>query len=165
MEVELSQQLHQKGLWIVTAESCTGGSIAGRITRIAGSSHVFWGGFVAYDNSAKVALLDVPAELITRHGAVSAEVAQAMATGALARMPEPFRSKGLALATTGIAGPGGGTAEKPIGLCYLGLAVVGRTQARAIQSPSGLERVENQRFFADQALAWAIATVRTSKIV
>lgn len=102
---------------LATAESCTGGLIAATLTEIAGSSDVVERGFVTYSNAAKTALLGVPAALIAAHGAVSAEVAAAMATGALAQAPVA-----AAVAVTGIAGPGGGSAEKPVGLVYLALA-------------------------------------------
>lgn len=102
---------------IATAESCTGGMIGAAITDIAGSSAVFDRGFITYSNEAKTELLGVPATLIGEHGAVSAEVAEAMAKGALARS-----NADVAIAVTGIAGPGGGTAEKPVGLVWFGLA-------------------------------------------
>jgi nicotinamide-nucleotide amidase len=104
-------------LKIAVAESCTGGLIAGALTEIAGSSDVFERGFVTYSNEAKQDLLGVPAGLIAEHGAVSAEIAEAMALGALAHS----RAQ-LALSVTGIAGPGGGSAEKPVGLVHFGLA-------------------------------------------
>ncbi len=101
------------GLTVATAESCTGGLVAGCLTEIAGSSDVFECGLVSYSNAAKTELLGVPAELIDAHGAVSAEVAEAMARGALAG------SKADAtVALTGVAGPSGGTAEKPVGLVH-----------------------------------------------
>ncbi len=103
----------RSGLTVATAESCTGGLVAGCLTEIAGSSDVFECGFVSYSNAAKAELLGVPAELVAKQGAVSAEVAEAMARGALAR------SKADAtVALTGVAGPGGGTAEKPVGLVH-----------------------------------------------
>lgn len=104
-------------LRIATAESCTGGLIAGLLTEIPGSSDVLERGFVAYSNQAKSDLLGVPAKLIQAHGAVSAEVAQAMAAGALDNSPAD-----AAVAVTGIAGPTGGTAVKPVGTVYLGAA-------------------------------------------
>jgi len=102
------------GLTIATAESCTGGLVAGALTEIAGSSDVFECGFVTYSNAAKTGLLGVPAGLIDAQGAVSAEVAEAMARGALDRSKAD-----AAVALTGVAGPGGGTAEKPVGLVHL----------------------------------------------
>jgi nicotinamide-nucleotide amidase len=110
----LVRSLREKGWKIATAESCTGGLVAAAITDVAGSSDVFDRGFVTYSNAAKIEMLGVPAELIAKHGAVSAEVAQAMADGAL-----NHSNADLAIAITGIAGPSGGTAEKPVGLVYL----------------------------------------------
>ena len=106
-----------KGLHIATAESCTGGLIAALLTEIPGSSDVVERGFVTYSNEAKIELLGVPAELLRAHGAVSRDVARAMAQGALAHS----RAQ-LAVAVTGIAGPGGGSAEKPVGLVHLATA-------------------------------------------
>ena len=102
---------------IATAESCTGGLIASRITNVSHSSEVFRYGWVTYANEAKITELGVPPELIEKHGAVSAEVARAMAEGAL-------RGSGadIAVAVTGIAGPTGGTPAKPVGLVHFGLA-------------------------------------------
>jgi len=104
-------------LKIATAESCTGGLIAGALTEIAGSSAVFERGFVTYSNEAKQDLLGVPADLLAAKGAVSAEVAEAMALGAL----KNSRAQ-LALSVTGIAGPDGGSAARPVGLVHFGLA-------------------------------------------
>ena len=102
---------------LATAESCTGGLVAGALTAIAGSSDVIERGFVTYSNEAKSELLGVPPETIAAHGAVSAETAAAMARGALARAPVD-----LAVSVTGIAGPGGATPTKPVGLVLCGLA-------------------------------------------
>ena len=106
-----------KGLRLATAESCTGGLIAASLTEIAGSSDVVERGFVTYSNDAKTELLGVPADVIAALGAVSEEVARAMAQGVLARAPVD-----LAVSVTGIAGPGGVTATKPVGLVFLGIA-------------------------------------------
>ena len=103
-----------RGLTLATAESETGGLVAGRLTSVPGSSDVFVGGVIAYSNDVKQRELDVPEELLRVHGAVSAEVAAAMARGARERL-----GADVAVAVTGIAGPGGGTAEKPVGLVYL----------------------------------------------
>jgi nicotinamide-nucleotide amidase len=102
-----------KGMKLATAESCTGGMVAAALTDIAGSSDVVERGFVTYSNEAKAELLGVPPTLVAAHGAVSAEVAAAMAEGALARAPVD-----LSVAITGIAGPSGGTATKPVGLVW-----------------------------------------------
>ena len=112
----LLQLCREKELRIVTAESCTGGLIAACLTAVPGSSDVLERGFVTYSNEAKVEMIGVPAALIAAHGAVSAEVAEAMAEGAL----KASRAD-LAVSVTGIAGPGGATPGKPLGLVYLGL--------------------------------------------
>jgi nicotinamide-nucleotide amidase len=106
-----------KGWLVATAESCTGGLIAACLTEIPGSSAVVERGFVTYSNEAKTEMLGVPAEMIARVGAVSEEVAQAMAAGALARSRAH-----LAVSVTGVAGPGGGTRDKPVGRVHLALA-------------------------------------------
>ena len=105
------------GLTIATAESCTGGLVAGALTAIAGSSDVVDRGFVTYSNAAKMQMLGVPPTLLAQHGAVSQPVAVAMAEGAL-----KASGAGLAVSITGIAGPGGGSADKPVGLVHFALA-------------------------------------------
>jgi nicotinamide-nucleotide amidase len=105
------------GLLLATAESCTGGLVAAVITSIAGCSSVFERGFVTYSNAAKTELLGVPAEMIAAHGAVSEPVARAMAEGALLRSHAD-----IAVSVTGIAGPDGGSAEKPVGLVHFACA-------------------------------------------
>src|SRR4029450_8609315 len=107
-------------LMIATAESCTGGLLAALLTEIAGSSDVLERGFVTYSNAAKQQELGVAGELLARHGAVSAEGATALPAGARARA-----AADVAISITGIAGPGGGSAAKPVGLVYLGAAVIG----------------------------------------
>ena len=106
-----------RGWQLATAESCTGGLVAAALTAIAGASDVVERGFVVYSNEAKSELLGVPPATIAAHGAVSAETAAAMAQGAILRAPADF-----AISVTGIAGPGGGGREKPVGLVFLGLA-------------------------------------------
>lgn len=107
----------KRGLRIATAESCTGGMIAAALTDVAGSSDVFERGFVTYSNDAKQELIAVPPTILAKYGAVSAETANAMARGALARSRAD-----VAISVTGIAGPGGGSAEKPVGLVWFGVA-------------------------------------------
>ena len=114
IEERVLELCRTRELTIATAESCTGGLVAARLTSVPGSSDVVLGGVVAYADEVKRTELDVPAELIERHGSVSAEVAAAMARGARARL-----GADVAVAVTGIAGPGGGTPEKPVGLVYL----------------------------------------------
>jgi len=106
-----------RGLKIATAESCTGGLVAGALTEIPGCSDVFDRGFVTYSNAAKQQILSVAAAILERHGAVSRETADAMAAGALA-----MSDADLAVAITGIAGPAGGSAEKPVGLVHFAAA-------------------------------------------
>lgn len=106
-----------RGLKVATAESCTGGLVAGALTEIAGSSDVVDRGFVTYSDSAKRAMLDVPAETLARSGAVSRETAEAMAQGALAHSEAD-----LVMSVTGVAGPGGGSPEKPVGLVHFAAA-------------------------------------------
>jgi len=105
---------------IVTAESCTGGLICGCLTAMAGSSEVVEGGYITYSNESKTRLLGVPRDAIADHGAVSDIVASAMAEGALAQSEAD-----IAISVTGIAGPGGGTKQKPVGLVYMALAQTG----------------------------------------
>ena len=114
---DLLEKARQKHFHIVTAESCTGGLIAGLLTEIPGSSDVVERGFVTYSNDAKEELLGVPRQLLEDHGAVSEPVARAMAQGAL-KHARAERS----IAVTGIAGPGGGSAQKPVGLVYIAVA-------------------------------------------
>jgi len=116
----LLKAYEQRGLKIATAESCTGGLVAALLTEIAGSSAVVERGFVTYSNEAKTELIGVPADLIAAHGAVSEPVARAMAEGALRHSKAD-----VAVGITGIAGPSGGTATKPVGLVHFGLAKQG----------------------------------------
>jgi nicotinamide-nucleotide amidase len=113
----LLERCRARGLRIVTAESCTGGLVAATLTAIAGSSDVVDSGFVTYSNAAKEAMLGVPAGTLKRHGAVSTQTAAAMAAGALRRSQAD-----LSVAITGIAGPGGGTKAKPVGLVHFAAA-------------------------------------------
>lgn len=130
----LARELKARGLMMATAESCTGGLIAGACTEISGSSEWFERGFVTYSNAAKSELLGVPMALIDQHGAVSEPVARAMASGAMAHSPAQ-----LAVAVTGVAGPTGGSAEKPVGTVWFGWA-----------TPEGVF-TEHQRFDGDRA--------------
>jgi nicotinamide-nucleotide amidase len=134
------------GLKIATAESCTGGLIAAALTAIAGSSDVVDRGFVTYSNAAKTELLGVPATLIASVGAVSEEVAHAMAEGALARA-----GVDLAVSVTGVAGPGGGSVEKPVGLVWFGRARAGAA-AKTLRRVFPGDRAEVRRASVAQAL-------------
>ena len=115
----LGRRLADRGWQMAAAESCTGGLVGHVITQVPKSSDHFLGGVVSYSNAAKEDLLDVPNDLLERVGAVSAEVAEAMTAGALARFPVAR----LALAVTGIAGPDGGSDDKPVGLTYVAAAL------------------------------------------
>ena len=151
----LAYMLRERGLHLVTAESCTGGLIAAACTSIAGSSDWFERGIVCYSNEAKTELLGVPATLIVKHGAVSAEVARAMAEGALAHSPAD-----LSLAVTGVAGPSGGTEAKPVGTVWLALARRGEpAQATLLQLQGNRAEVREQT--VDRALQTALAALRS----
>jgi nicotinamide-nucleotide amidase len=117
-----------RGLTLATAESCTGGMVAAELTAIPGSSDVFLGGAVTYSDELKQLLVDVPAAVLAEHGAVSAKTAQAMAEGARRRL-----GADLAVAVTGVAGPGGGSEAKPVGLVYLHVSGAGGGRAREMQ--------------------------------
>ncbi|MEO5955660.1 MAG: nicotinamide-nucleotide amidohydrolase family protein, partial [Nitrospiraceae bacterium] len=116
MEEIVGRELVKRGLMVAIAESCTGGLIGHRLTQVAGSSAYLDRGAVCYSNRAKTEMLGVPADLIVKHGAVSPEVAASMAKGIRERA-----NVSVGLSVTGIAGPGGGTATKPVGLVYIGL--------------------------------------------
>jgi nicotinamide-nucleotide amidase len=128
--------LRERSLTLATAESCTGGLVAGRLTDVPGASAVFLGGIVAYSNDVKAAQLDVPQETLREHGAVSAETAEAMARGARARL-----GADVAVSVTGVAGPDGGTAEKPVGLVFLHASGPTGDLARRLDVPGDRETV------------------------
>ena len=136
------------GLMLATVESCTGGLLAAALTGIPGASDVVERGFVTYSNDAKSELLGVPPELIERHGAVSEPVARAMAEGALARS-----RANLGISITGVAGPSGGTALKPVGLVYLACAAQGRETIVACKTYGPRGRGEIRRLAVSAALA------------
>lgn len=140
------------GLMAATAESCTGGLVAGALTDIPGSSDVVERGFVTYSNAAKIGMLGVPQALIAAHGAVSEPVARAMAEGALAHSPAD-----MAVAITGIAGPGGGTAEKPEGLVHFACARRGRETAHARIEFGTIGRAAVRARSVEQALGMLLA--------
>jgi nicotinamide-nucleotide amidase len=138
-----------RGLSVALAESCTGGLVAASITEVAGSSGYFLGGVVAYANAAKETHLGVPTAVLAAHGAVSAQVAKEMAQGARARFVSTF-----AASITGVAGPDGGSAEKPVGLVYLGLAREGVVDVRRLQLTG--DRAAIREAAARAALEWLI---------
>jgi nicotinamide-nucleotide amidase len=124
---QLADLLQQSGRMLTTAESCTGGLIAAACTDVAGSSQWFERGFVTYSNEAKTEMLGVPAALIAEHGAVSEAVVRAMAVGAIAHS----RAQ-VAVAVTGVAGPGGGSALKPVGTVWFGFVVNGLCSSECV---------------------------------
>ena len=136
---------HSNGLRVGTAESCTGGLIAHLITEIPGSSEYFLGAIVTYANEIKTGLADVPAAVLEAHGAVSAQVARAMADGARGRL-----GVDVAVAVTGVAGPDGGTASKPVGLTYVAVADGSGDDVRRFVWDS--DRAGNKRLSAAAAL-------------
>lgn len=142
----ISQQLTNRHETIAVAESCTGGGLAYYISQVPGISNVFLGGMVTYANSAKINLLHIPKDTIATHGAVSKEIALLMAKNC----KQAFGST-WALSTTGIAGPGGGSKEKPVGIVWIGIA--GPTIHEAYQFVfENLSRLEHQRKTIEQAL-------------
>ena len=135
----LGELLRERGWMLSTAESCTGGLIGARLTQTAGSSNWFRGGVITYSNALKEGLLGVPAELLARHGAVSDEVARAMAQGTVERL-----GCDIAVSATGIAGPGGGTEEKPVGTVYLGLCTQGTVSAQLCHFRGSRQQIQEQ---------------------
>jgi len=146
---DLLERYRQAKLRIVTAESCTGGMVAARLTDIAGASDVVERGFVTYSNEAKTEMLSVPTAMLQHYGAVSAQVARSMAEGALSHARAD-----VAIAITGIAGPGGATPGKPVGLVYLALA------RRGMETT-----VERQQFAGDRQAVREAATVRALELL
>ena len=128
IEEKLGEELRERGLTIAVAESCTGGLLGSRITDVPGSSEYFLGGVIAYQNEVKEALLHVPHDVIASQGAVSPQTAAAMAVGC-----RDLFSCDIAVSITGIAGPGGGSEEKPVGLTYIGLATETGVTSRRFQ--------------------------------
>jgi nicotinamide-nucleotide amidase len=129
----------RRGLTLATAESCTGGLVAARLTSVPGSSDVFVGGVVAYANDVKERELGVPREVLERHGAVSAEAAEAMAQGARERL-----GADVAVAVTGVAGPDGGTEEKPVGLVFVHASGPDGEEGRRSELPGDREMVRGR---------------------
>jgi len=145
LEETVVKLLSERKQTVAVAESCTGGYLAHRITNVPGASSVFLAGYVTYSNEAKVAMLGIEPRLISDHGAVSEQVARAMAEGARTNAKTTF-----ALATTGIAGPAGGTEEKPVGTVFIALAAEGK--------PTKIER----RFFPDDRPTFKELTTQTA---
>lgn len=145
LELRIGERLTEAGYTLATAESCSGGLIAHRITNVAGSSAHFLGGVVAYSNGVKTRLLGVSEADIASHGAVSGEVARGMAEGVRARFGADF-----GIGVTGIAGPGGGSLEKPVGLVYV--CVAGKAEATVARNEFAGTREEVKSQAAGKAL-------------
>ncbi|GAC1556523.1 MAG: hypothetical protein NVS2B7_32090 [Herpetosiphon sp.] len=146
---EAGQALQRRRWTLATAESCTGGLVGALVTAVAGSSAYYLGGIIAYSNDVKMQQLGVPVEIIVRDGAVSEACARAMAEGVRTRL-----GTDLGVATTGVAGPGGGTADKPVGLVFVALAGPGWT--RCVRYHWQGDRGSNQRRAARAALEMVI---------
>lgn len=158
LEHALVTRLSQRGETLALAESCTGGLIANRITNVPGASQVFLAGYITYANEAKIRMLGVPAEAIREHGAVSESVARAMAEGARRDSGATY-----ALAVTGIAGPGGGTEEKPVGTVFMALATPEQTVVR--RHLNALERETFKFLTAQQAMMLLWRELRTRPLL
>ena len=147
MEEVVGRQLRETGQTIAVAESCTAGMLGMYITRVPGSSSYFKGGIICYDNNAKEELCGVPPELLQKHGAVSAEVAEAMARGVRRALHST-----IGLSITGIAGPGGGSPEKPVGLVYIGISDGYQSESRHRVMPGDRESIRERSSYL--ALSW-----------
>jgi PncC family amidohydrolase len=145
LENLVGQLLRQHGLQLAVAESCTGGLVSHRLTNVPGSSAYYLGSITAYANRAKVRLLGVRWETLERYGAVSAETAVEMARGVRQTL-----AADIGVSVTGIAGPDGGTLDKPVGLVYIGLSAPGVEEAHSFYWQGG--RIENKELSAEQAL-------------
>ena len=159
LEEELGSLLREKKLTIATAESCTGGLLSSRLTDVSGSSEYIKLNFVTYANEAKNQILNVSWDILNTKGAVSEECAQAMAEGL-----HNATQCDIALCTTGIAGPTGGTKEKPVGLMYTSVWYKNIVTIKEVRLPSNLPRIQMKQKFADEALKLAISRIQENKI-
>jgi len=153
LEEQLGEKLRERKITIAVAESCTGGLLGSRITDVPGSSEYFLGGVIAYQNEVKESLLHVPQDVIASHGAVSAQTVEAMASGCR----ELFKCD-IAVSITGIAGPGGGSAEKPVGLTYIGLTTASGVISRRFQWDGS--RIQNKESSVRAAMEMILATLK-----
>jgi len=160
LEEELGQILKEKKLTIATAESCTGGLVSSRLTDISGSSEYVMLNFVTYANEAKNKVLGVSWDILNNYGAVSEQCAQEMANGL-----NRITNCDVALCTTGIAGPTGGTADKPVGLMFTSVRYNGITTVKEILLPPDLPRIQMKQKFADEALKLALSILRENRIL
>ncbi len=159
LEEQLAKILIENKLTIATAESCTGGLLSSRLTDVSGSSDYTKLNFVTYANKAKHQILDVSWDILNNYGAVSEECAEAMANGL-----QKITGCDIALCTTGIAGPTGGTKEKPVGLVYISIKYNNIVTIKEIKLDSKTPRIEMKRLFADEALKLAISTLTSERI-
>ena len=149
LEIRIGNLLRERGLKLSLAESCTGGLVGDRITNLAGSSEYFWGSIVAYAYEAKVILLHVSWDTLNTYGAVSREVVLEMAKGARSVL-----GTDIAISVTGIAGPGGGTEDKPVGTTWIGLAAADGEWTRQFRFTG--DRIQNKDSAADAALQFLL---------
>lgn len=156
LEEKLVNELAKRKLTITTAESCTGGMIAGTLINVAGASDVLNEGYITYSNEAKERLVSVSHETLEKHGAVSEETASEMAEGAA-----KAAGADVGLSSTGIAGPGGGTEEKPVGLVYIGCYICGKTRVMKCQFTGS--RMENRIATVEKALKMALEEINNLK--
>lgn len=157
MEEELVEILTKKQYKITTAESCTGGLVAATIVNVSGASEVFQAGFVTYANEAKEKELGVKSETLQTYGAVSEKTAKEMAIGCAAHAKAQ-----VGISTTGIAGPGGGTAEKPVGLVYIGCAV--RSNVYVEKNVFSGDRQQVRRQAVDRAIGFALECIKKESV-
>ncbi len=158
-EDELGKYLIENNLTIATAESCTGGLLSSKLTDISGSSAYTKLNFVTYANEAKHDILGVSWDILNTYGAVSKECAEAMANGL-----EKLTGCDIALCTTGIAGPTGGTPEKPVGLIYISVKYNGIVVIKEVKLSPNIPRVEMKEQFANHALKLAISTITENRL-
>ena len=159
LEETLGKLLIENHLTIATAESCTGGLLSSKLTDVSGSSEYIKLNFVTYANEAKNEILGVSWDILNTYGAVSEQCAQSMANGLQART-----NCDIALCTTGIAGPTGGTTEKPVGLVFISAKYNGITTVKEIRLNPNLPRVQMKEEFANQALKLAISILEDNRI-
>jgi PncC family amidohydrolase len=161
-EEEIGRWLIQKKLYLVTAESCTGGLIGDRVTNVPGSSDYYLGGVVTYSNQTKIDLLGVHEPTLQKYGAVSCEIVLEMAQGVRRLFASPSHGhETVGLSISGVAGPAGGTKEKPVGLAWIGLSAPDGDWAWKIMGTG--DRLANKTFSADQALHYLLAVLSGKK--
>lgn len=158
-EEKLGRILLDKNLTIATAESCTGGLVSSKLTDVSGSSEYVKLNFVTYANEAKHKILNVSWDILETHGAVSEECAEAMANGL-----QTATNCDIALCTTGIAGPTGGTATKPVGLVYISVKYKNIVTVKEIKLPPETPRKEMKELFANHALNLAISVLQENRL-